>query len=386
MAKSKKVLSLALAVVMAISMLSIGAFAAKTTPAATLTVSASKTEEIQKGEAVTVTVAATASEDYFVGPTSVPVTYDATLFEVSNVTATNLFGEGTTEVVTNTNEAGKVTVVITPKTAGEPVATNLNGQNVTFYTFTLTAIADAGSCDVAVVNDQKTAANLTGKLYITSFDSADPRTAELTNVGQTLDLTNATVTLSIGSAMQPADLALKAAGETAGVVIDTAKTFGGRYDGVVYGFTGTTLNAAFYNNLLEATNEGSLTYTKSPFLSRGSTFGTGATITVKNADATVSKTYVIVIFGDTTGDGKVLAADLSEVQKHIQGTKFTDELKVMASNVVPAARGTTAAKAKALHDVLANDLAAVQKSILKTATLEQDTLASAHAALNEYYQ
>ena len=52
---------------------------------------------------------------------------------------------------------------------------------------------------------------------------------------------------------------------------------------------------------------------------------------------------------------------------------------------VPATRGTTAVKAKALYDVLANDYSAVQKNVQNVA-LDQKNLAAAHAALNEYYQ
>ena len=46
MVKSKKILSLALALVMALGVLTMGVFAAKTTPTATFTVSASAWEEV----------------------------------------------------------------------------------------------------------------------------------------------------------------------------------------------------------------------------------------------------------------------------------------------------------------------------------------------------
>lgn len=46
--------------------------------------------------------------------------------------------------------------------------------------------------------------------------------------------------------------------------------------------------------------------------------GTGYKVTIKNKDT--SKTYVVIINGDTSGDGVINALDLLQVQKHILGT------------------------------------------------------------------
>ena len=46
--------------------------------------------------------------------------------------------------------------------------------------------------------------------------------------------------------------------------------------------------------------------------------GTGYKVTVKNKDT--SKTYVVIINGDTSGDGQITALDLLQIQKHILGT------------------------------------------------------------------
>lgn len=385
MTKSKKILSLALAIVMALSVLSLSAFAAKTTPTANISVSASKETEITNGEKITITVAATASEDYFVGPMSIPVTFDSTLFTADNVVASDLFGAGTTEVVTNTTEAGKVTVVITPDTNGTPVATNLNGSSVTLFTFELTAIADAGSCDVAVLADQKTTANPTGKLYIGSFDGADARTAELTTVGQTLVLDAAIVNVTIGSAMLPADLELTALGETNGIKIDTHKTFGGAYDGAVYGFPQLAANTfatkTYLTNNLQATNGGSLSFSKTI----GTTgFGTGTLITVTNADTTESKKYIVIIFGDVDGNGMINTKDSSLTKSAIKDASKApvNSVKRMAANCA----GTAAA---ALNMINTADASAVKYFIKNkqfSATSTVITLANAHFKANTYYQ
>lgn len=385
MTKSKKILSLALAIVMALSVLSLSAFAAKTTPTANISVTASKETEIANGETITITVAATASEDYFVGPMSIPVTYDPALFTAGNVVASDLFGAGTTEVVTNTTEAGKVTAVITPDTTGAPVATNLNGASVTLFTFELTAIADAGSCDVAVVADQKTTTNPTGKLYIGSFDGSDARTAELTTVGQTLVLDAATVNVTIGSAMLPADLELKAQGETDGVVIDTRITFGGQYDGVVYGFkhaAATTFRAStnYLKNSLQATNEGSLTFARGIGTAG---WGTGTVITVLNKDTTESKHYVVVIFGDVNCDGMINAMDTTACKGYASKPATLTNLVVrMAANCQKIANPTM------LYNVNAMDTTALKAYVTNTkAKVPQATLAATFAstAVNAKY-
>lgn len=311
----KKVFCLAMALVFVMSAVSFSAFAAKTTPTAEITVKADKTEKIANKEQVTVTVSATAGEDYYVGPVSIPVTYNPDLFDASEAKAEDIFGAGTTDSSVNIDsETGKVTVVITPLTSGEPKAPNLNGNETTLYTFKLTAKADSGSCDVAAVNDQKTLSHTGGTLYMGSFDSDDPRTAELTTMGQTLNLDKATVKLTIGEDVAPADLELTTSGTEAGVVIDKTKTFGGQYDGVVSGFTQAATNTFKNNRYIttntQATNGGSLKITTSDGKTAASgNYGTGSVIQVLNSDGSESKKYVVVIYGDVDGNGLINAAD-----------------------------------------------------------------------------
>lgn len=332
MAKSKKVLSLALAVVMLIGMLSIGVFAAKTTPTASISVTSSTSDAIQKGDTVTITVAATANEDYFVGPTAVPVTYDATLFEASDVVVSDLFGADTTEKVANTTKAGTVTVVITPKTAGEPVAPNLNGQNVVLYTFTLTAIADAGSCDVAVVDDQKTATNLTGKLYITSFDGADAREAELTTVGQTLVLDNASVNVVIGSVGDP-ELVLTEHGEEVGAVINRTIGTADGYDGCVMGID--TLGLVDTDSIEDCvTAENGYIEINTDDSDGNET--TGAVIELYNNDGELVETYVFIFFGDLDRDANVTSLDATIVADYeltYEETYLDSEYMLIAADI-----------------------------------------------------
>ena len=170
-----------------------GVFAAKTTPTATFTVSASASE-VATGDEVTITVKANATETFYAGPMSLPIEYDASLFEyvADSAAVANIYGAGTTKSAVKA-EAGKLTVALTPSTSGAVTAPDLNGANLTVLTFKLKAIGTTGSSTVAIANDQKTAANIGGKFYCGSFDSADPKTAELTEIGQTLNRVDTTI-------------------------------------------------------------------------------------------------------------------------------------------------------------------------------------------------
>lgn len=386
MVKSKKILSLALAFVMALSVLTMGVFAAKTTPTATFTVSASASE-VANGDEVTITVKANATETFYAGPMSLPIEYDKSLFEyvANSATVANIYGESTTKSAVKA-EAGKLTVALTPSTSGAVTAPDLKGADLTVLTFKLKAIGSTGSSTVAIANDQKTADNIGGKFYCGSFDSANPKTAELTEVGQTLNRVSATISYK-GGAAEPADLAVKADYASTGIVIDSQKTFGGKYNGVVYGFNlDATVNAAFYTNRLEATNGGSIKVVKTPYVSRPASYGTGATVEVYNSDGTLAKTYVIVIIGDVNGDGKILATDTQLVFNHVNSVAIiTDEVKIMAANAAPAAGRTEALKANSMYTINATDIQAVFSAVNGTA-LDQAALAASHAKYNKYYQ
>lgn len=392
MSNIKKIIGVVLAIVMALSVATI-AFAAEGDDAYSVIITSDKAT-ISETESATVTVSVTSN--YYSNAMSIPVFFDSSKVTISDATALIDFGEVVLpEDVDDTYYAksgytkadhGAIVFLYVPRTHG-PISKYETATAV--MTFKVTAKAGvSGSVALECLEaTAKTTTDASGALFVAK-DRENGNTSEgLPLAVDNFTLTNAT--LSIAGGAEPADLAVKDA--SSGIIIDTNKTFGGQYAGVVYGFTtnGTaSLAATYYNNLLEATNGGSLAYTKSPFLARGTTYGTGATITVKNADGSVSKTYVIVIFGDVTGDGKILAADTSAISKHIDGVAgsvFTSEILVMASNVVPTLRGTDSVKAKALHDVLANDYAAVQKYVDGTA-VDINKLAKAHVALNEYYQ
>lgn len=305
MVKSKKILSLALALVMALGVLTMGVFAAKTTPTATFTVSASASE-VATGDEVTITVKANATETFYAGPMSLPIGYDASLFEyvADSAAVANIYGAGTTKSAVKA-EAGKLTVALTPSTSGAVTAPDLNGANLTVLTFKLKAIGTTGSSTVAIVNDQKTAANIGGKFYCGSFDSADPKTAELTEIGQTLNRVDTTISYkSVGTP----ELVLTQA-DNGAVIRNDLCTTSGEFAGCVFGVD--TINGENIEDFVTtavgsvevvANNKGNIT--------------TGAKILLKDTSGAVVATYVFIYFGDVNGDDSIDISDASKVKSH----------------------------------------------------------------------
>lgn len=305
MVKSKRILSLALAFVMALSVLTMGVFAAKTTPTATFTVSASPSE-VAPGEEVTITVKANATDTFYAGPMSLPIEYDESLFEyvADSATVANIYGESTTKSDVKA-EAGKLTVVLTPSTSGAVTAPDLNGANLTVLTFKLNAIGSTGSSTVAIADDQKTAANIGGKFYCGSFDSADPKTAELTELGQTLNRVDTTI--SYKSAGNP-ELVLTQEGNGAVIRKDLCTT-SGEFAGCVFGVD--TINGENIEDFV-TTAVGSIEVVAN----ENDEITTGATILLKDTSGAVVATYVFIYFGDVNGDASVDVSDASDIEAH----------------------------------------------------------------------
>lgn len=316
MVKSKKILSLALALVMALGVLTMGVFAAKTTPTATFTVSASASE-VATGDEVTITVKANATETFYAGPMSLPIEYDASLFEyvADSAAVANIYGESTTKSAVKA-EAGKLTVALTPSTSGAVTAPNLNGANLTVLTFKLKAIGSTGSSTVAIADDQKTAANIGGKFYCGSFDSADPKTAELTEMGQTLNRESATISYKGGAVGTPELVLTKA--DNGAVIRNDLCTGTGKFAGCVFGID--TLNGENIEDFV-TTAVGSIEVVANA----DGNMSTGATILLKDATGKVVATYVFIYFGDINGDGAVDITDAAMVEAHDQWVETIDE-------------------------------------------------------------
>lgn len=121
------------------------------------------------------------------------------------------------------------------------------------------------------------------------------------------------------------DVKLQVKSGVAGVKVDETYTFGGAYAGVIYGFAATdntTLGKADYlNAALEASDGSAITCNEAPT----GRYGTGATVTVG------SKKYVVVIFGDVDGNGRINNADYGVILKVSKKIATVDGIYLMAA-------------------------------------------------------
>lgn len=386
MSKTRKILSLVLALVMIVSTFAVSAFAAAayeseedilagkynqtwalSGPADngdnTYTVDVNLTTDYATGAiqfVLTNTAAASVTYDSIALGDAIPADYKAQISAYEKV---------------NDDGTSKVTVMIIPTT--EDVSTisavALDGI-VAKVTYTLVS----GSATIALDNNPSSATNPAGTLIAGRASDGNLVTSDMIT-GQNVEVTAGAESVIIGNAALPSDLAKKAGAE-AGIVIDTVHTFGSAYDGVVFGFTqaanNTFMNTNYLINNLEATNEGTLTFSRSI----GKTgYGTGTVITVTGKDGG-TKTYVVVIFGDVDGNGLINVNDTTAVQKavNVASTYANNTVQRMAANC------QNVAAAAMMHVLNVNDTTAVKQHVNGT-KLDQAALASKMASLTGTY-
>lgn len=299
MTKAKKAIGVILAVVMLATMFAFGSFAAAAGNA-TFTVTPSATQ-VEVGDTVTVTVAVTT--DYYAGPIGVPVHYDAALFDyVENSFTPNadIYGAGAADANAFNNN-GCLTVAFAPKSEVAGVKAQVL-NNVTLFTFQLTAKANGVSPVQLKAEDQKALGNMTGKLYCGQKANATI-TSEDIMIGQTFTLNNSSVT--IGSAAAP-ELQLSETGAANGVIIDRVSMCNDG-NGFIYGID-TDQGASIEEAL--ATPSGSIRVTEN----EQGALSTGATIELLDDAGNVVETYFFIFFGDVNGDGWVDASDVTSVE------------------------------------------------------------------------
>ncbi len=224
---------------------------------------------------------------------------------IANVVAGDALTAGyNADIAFDTTGASNIVAIIPNpvEDASEAIDFTNGGVLCTVY-FT---VADGASGTVQIVDDAKSATNPGGTLFAARMTDG-VLSSGTSVIGQTTTIE--TAARNIG-AVATADL-VKKAGAEAGILIDTAHTLNGAYKGIVYGFTqaanNTFMNTNYLNNNLEASNGGTLEFSRSI----GKTgYGTGTVITVKNADGTEAAKYVVVVFGDVDCNGLINVNDI----------------------------------------------------------------------------
>lgn len=348
MSNIKKIIGVVLALVMVLSVATV-AFAADG-DAYSVAFTADKTT-LNAGESATVTVKITSN--FNVSAMSIPVFFDNSKV---TVTAATTLPADKTEIATeadpdvdkyfqgsgHTKDNYGIRALVYVAKQGDSIRSY---SDEAVMTLTVTAKDGASGAVVleCISTTVKTSTNPSGTLYLAKNSSGHDTVDSLGEVIDNATVTGAKTTITIAGGMEPADLALTAAGTTDGVIIDTRVTFGGQYAGVVYGFnqkTNTTFraNTTYLTAALQATNEGTLEF------SRGigtAGWGTGTEITVKNSDGTVAKTYVVVIFGDVNCDGMINVVDTNTVKGYVsKPATLTNKVVRLAANCQKNANST----------------------------------------------
>lgn len=319
MNNKNKLIAVLVAIVLIVSIFIVGTVAnAKNT---SVTISVDKTE-LSAGESATVTVSVSA--DYPVATASIPVFYDKTLVDVSNVTAT-LSGYDVKNVTTDATATDSAKIYantgVDSSKYGFVLVTYIGGandtvnalENATMLTFKITAKSGV-SGDAAiksVTETAKTEENVAGMLYFGTTTNGKVINSIPENV-EGVVLTNAT-----------ANVVIKSSGTTV-VPKDDKETVIDNENKYIYGITPGD-NVEDYVQV----NNGSFDIVAN---ASGYKNGTGATVTVKNSSGTVVDTYTIIIFGDVNGDGVITGVDLMSISQYVSGatSALTDYSHVSA--------------------------------------------------------
>lgn len=320
MSKTRKLLSVVLALVMVVSMLAVSVNAASyyyesDEDKANYTQTWGLSTPVKNADG-TYSVDVSLTTNYATGPIQFVLTNtNSTVASIKSVTLGAAIPASYNADIHVGKSSGKVMINSDTSSGSAITATEINGVIATVvYTY-----SGSGSATIAIKNDAKSATNVAGTLIAARMSNANIVTGNPIT-GQTVSSVGNSVT--IGAVAKPT-LAVKEG--TIGVIdkTRTAKMWDDdnltpvegdtTYTGYIYGVEpeyGETIADIF-----EVKNGGSLSYT---YLDPESeTEGTGTVVNVLDTDGvTVLETYVLVIFGDVNGDGAVDASDAFDIELH----------------------------------------------------------------------
>ena len=377
---SKKVLSIVLALALALSCFAVSAFAigeiAYEDEESTYTQkwSLSEAQEAADGRWY---VDVTLDTDYLVGAMQFAFDISSADIVIDDVVGGEILNEDFgADIAFDTTGVSNIVAIIPNPYEDATAALDFSGGAVVCTVYF--SVADGASGTVQIKDDAKSKTNPGGTLFAARM--TDGVLASGTSVvGQITTIESDA--RNIGAVSLPADLVKKAAAE-AGILIDKAHTFGGAYTGVVYGFTqaaaNTFMNTNYLNNNLEASNGGSLAFSRSIGKSG---YGTGTVITVKNADGSVAATYVVVIFGDVDGNGLTNVTDTRNTKTAASNKTYYADNSVQRM----AANCQMVTAAAMMHTINTGDTKAV-KGQAGTTKVDQAALAAKMASLTAYYK
>ncbi len=317
MSKTRKLLSVLVALMMVVSMFAVVANAASyedDETAAEYTQDWALSEPVDNGDG-TWSVDVLLTTNYGTGPIQFVLTNtDTSVAAIKSVTLGDAIPETYNATVSVSKAKGKVMIIADTAGTATIVAEEIDGVIATVvYTY-----AGEGTAEIAIDDNAKSATNVAGTLIAARMSDGDVVTGDPIT-GQTVTVGEAVV-IGGGAAEAPT---LGVIDGTIGV-IDTTRTSEycdedgyaldeGTFTGYIYGVEPEafeTVDAVF-----EVIGDGYMVVNGS-VLDGGSDAGTGAIVEVYDNDDNLVETYVLVIFGDVNGDGAVDASDSFDIELH----------------------------------------------------------------------
>lgn len=309
MSKTRKLLSVVVALMMVVSMFAMTANAANyyesEEDAATYTQTWALSEPVDNGDG-TYTVDVSLTTNYGTGPIQFVLTNsDTSVAAIKSVTLGDAIPASYNATLSVSKANGKVMIIADTAGTATITAEEINGVIATVvYTY-----AGSGSAEIAIEDDAKSATNVGGSLIAARMGDGDVVTGDPIT-GQTVTVGDSVI---IGSAAQAPTLAV--IDGTIGV-IDTTQTTMGYYGetevtGYIYGVEPE--NSETVDMVFEVVGDGELEIIANE---AGSEAGTGTLVNVLDLDGKVVETYCLIIFGDVDGSGAVDGLDAYSISLH----------------------------------------------------------------------
>ena len=314
MSKTRKLLSVVVALMMVVSMFAMTANAANyyesEGDAATYTQTWALSKPVANGDG-TYTVDVSLTTNYETGPIQFVLTNtDTSVAAIKSVTLGDAIPASYNATLSVSKANGKVMIIADTAGTATITAEEINGVIATVvYTY-----AGSGSATIAIEDDAKSATNVGGSLIAARMGDGDVVTGDPIT-GQTVTVGDSVI---IGGGAAPT---LAVIDGTIGVIDTTRQdmycdadgigTGDATFTGYIYGVepeAGETVDAVF-----EVVGDGELEIIATE---AGSEAGTGTIVNVLDTNGDAVETYVLVIFGDVNGDGFIDMADSSDIDLH----------------------------------------------------------------------
>ena len=319
---SKKLLSVVLALCLAVSCFALGASAIggyayeAEEDVANYAQTWALDEPVDNGDG-TYSVNVRLTANYKVGPIQFKLVKNVTAgsLSIKSVTAnSSVIPANWKAQVSFSNTSNKIAII--PMPTDEVDAIDLTAGKI-IATIVFNASADVAATVAINIADAKTEKNPAGTLIAARMSDGNVVTGTAI-CGQTINATN---TITFGSAAQAPELV--AIDGTLGVV-DTNRTDldaefeGTSCDGYVYGYDPD--NNSDVSEIVEVIGDGEMNVVPN---AEGYTNGSGAMIQVLDLDGNVVAEYVLIVFGDVNGDAAVDSNDASVLELH-EGYEYGD--------------------------------------------------------------